>query len=128
MTVYCCGDYMKKLVEVGILFDFYGKLLTKKQYQAIDLYYINDYSLAEIGEIMFITRQAVFDTLKRAEQKLYDYEKKLGLVNKFNESQDNIKKILTISKELEGFGIENNEPKVIDKAKSIEVIIGEILD
>ena len=41
---------IEKLVQVGILFDFYGNLLTKKQYLAIDLYYINDLSLAEIGE------------------------------------------------------------------------------
>ncbi len=41
---------IEKMVEVGILFDFYGKLLTKKQYEAIKLYYEDDLSLAEIGE------------------------------------------------------------------------------
>jgi len=118
---------VEKIVEVGILFDYYGKLLSKKQYQAVELYYINDFSLAEIGELMLITRQGVFDTLKRAEQKLYDYEKTLGLVKKIDESQDNIKRILDISKELIEYGLNNNDKTIISKAKSIEDIISEIL-
>lgn len=56
---------MIKIVEIGMLFDFYGKLLSEKQYQVVELYYIHDLSLTEIGEELSITRQGVFDTLKR---------------------------------------------------------------
>ena len=88
---------MEKLVEIGGLFDFYGKLLTEKQYLAIQLYYLEDLSLAEIGDEMNVSRQGIFDLLKRAEQNLYEYEDKLGLVNKFEFSCKNIKDIMKIS-------------------------------
>ena len=77
---------VEKVVEVGILFDFYGKLLSSRQLGVIELFYIHDLSLAEIGEELDITRQAVYDTLKRAERKLYNYEKNLNLVNDFKKN------------------------------------------
>lgn len=89
-----------KLVEIGILFDFYGKLLSDRQYSAINFYYIHDLSLAEIGEELNITRQGVFDTLKRGEQNLYKYEKKLKLIEKFHSNHLNIKKIIGYSNEI----------------------------
>lgn len=119
---------MEKLVEIGILFDFYGKLLSEKQYQAIELYYIYDLSLAEIGEEMDITRQGVFDTLKRSEQKLYRYEEKLGLIKKFNKSHDAIREIIDISNKLEEYGKDNKLEIVYDKAHKIKEIGMEILD
>ena len=60
---------VEKVVEVGVLFDFYGKLLSARQLSVIELFYIYDLSLAEIGEELNITRQAVYDTLKRADRK-----------------------------------------------------------
>jgi len=119
---------MEKLVEIGILFDFYGKLLSEKQFQAIELYYIHDLSLAEIGEELNITRQGVFDTLKRSEQKLYHYEEILGLVDKFNKSHETIRDILKVAKELQDYGIKNNIDIIYKKAHEIEEIGLEILD
>ncbi len=119
---------MIKLVEIGILFDFYGKLLSEKQYQAVELYYIHDLSLAEIGEELNITRQGVFDTLKRSEQKLYHYEEILGLVEKFNKSHNTIREILKITKELQVYGKENSNKFIKDKAREIEEIGLEILE
>ena len=88
---------VEKLVEIGSLFDFYGKLLSEKQYLVIELYYINDLSLTEIGDELGVTRQGIFDLLKRAEQNLYKYEEKLGLVNKFYSKDTNIRNIINIS-------------------------------
>ena len=119
---------MEKLVEVGILFDFYGKLLSDRQYQAIELYYIHDLSLSEIGEELNITRQGVFDTLKRSEQKLYHYEEILGLVEKFNKSHDTIRKIIVVAKELQNYGENNDNDIIYNKAHLIEKIGLEILD
>lgn len=119
---------MEKLVEVGILFDFYGKLLSKKQFLAIELYYIHDLSLAEIGNELGITRQGVYDILKRAEEKLYKYEKKLGLVEKFFSSHNDIKKIIDISINIMELAQKNNLGEIYDKSLKINKISKKILN
>ena len=91
---------VEKVVEIGILFDFYGKLLSPRQISVIELFYIHDLSLAEIGEELDITRQGVYDTLKRAEKKLYEYEENLGLVYEFKKNTLAIKSIIEISKDI----------------------------
>jgi predicted DNA-binding protein YlxM (UPF0122 family) len=73
----------EKIVEIGLLFDFYGKLLSSRQFQAIELYYIHDLTLTEIGEQLEISRQGAYDLVKRAESVLYKYEYTLGLVKRF---------------------------------------------
>ena len=85
---------MDKLTIMSILIDFYGKLLTSKQYEIMDLYYNNDYSLAEISENLGISRQGVFDSLKRSQKVLETYENKLQLLEKFNKQKRNIKEVL----------------------------------
>ena len=74
---------MEKNVEVSLLFDFYGELLKPSCRQAIDLYYNEDLSLAEIAAQTGITRQGVRDSIKRSEEKLFELEKKLGLFKRF---------------------------------------------
>lgn len=79
---------LKRTNRVNLLFDFYGPLLTFKQGEVIKLYYIEDYSLAEIAETLNISRQGVYDLLKRGEESLDRYEKKLGLLNKFKDYRE----------------------------------------
>lgn len=117
-----------KLVEIGILFDFYGKLLSDSQYEIIELYYIHDLSLAEIGEELGISRQAVYDTLKRAEHKLYEYEDILGLVNKFKFNKKEISKIAIIIDEIEKESKNIDNDKIIKKAKELKEIIRRLID
>ena len=119
---------VEKLVEVGILFDFYGKLLSKKQFLAIELYYIHDLSLAEIGDELGITRQGVYDTLKRAEEKLYKYEKNLRLVEKFYNSHDGIRKIINISEEIMEIAEKSNMEDIYRKSFKISEISQKILN
>lgn len=119
---------MEKLVKIGILYDFYGKLLTEKQLQVIELYYIYDLSLTEIGEELDITKQGVSDTLKRAERKLLKYEDTLGLVKKFRSSHNKIKEILTLCNELKSISVEENLVDVGNKAKKIEKLCLDILE
>lgn len=119
---------VEKLVEVGILYDFYGKLLSDRQYLAIELYYIHDLSLAEIGEELSISRQSVFDTLKRAENKLYEYEEVLGLVNKFNNRQRDIENILKINNEIYEIAKCSNDTKIEEKSQMIFELVNKILD
>ncbi len=75
-----------KVIEMSMLYDFYGQLLTDKQRDVMQLHYEDDYSLSEIGEILAISRQAVHDAIKKAEKSLKDYEEKLKLLQKFNET------------------------------------------
>ncbi|MDD3839640.1 MAG: putative DNA-binding protein [Clostridia bacterium] len=84
---------MDKLGKISMLYDFYGELLTANQKNIIDLYYNYDLSLAEISENFSISRQAVFDTLKRAENLLCQYEDKLKIAGKYIERQKIIKDI-----------------------------------
>lgn len=67
----------------GILYDYYGDLLKDNQENIIDMYYNLDYSLSEIAEEMNISRQGVYDALKRAEKSLADYEEKMKLHEKY---------------------------------------------
>lgn len=119
---------VEKLVEVGILYDFYGKLLSERQYLAIELYYIHDLSLAEIGEELNISRQSVFDTLKRAENKLYEYEDILGLVEKFNSRHKDIQEILKINNDIHSISIISNNIEIQEKSNRILELGNKILD
>ena len=71
---------MEKSVHVSMLLEMYGKLLTDKQQDVIDLYYNQNLSLSEIAEELNITRQGVRKSLIDAENRLFDVEEKLGLL------------------------------------------------
>jgi len=85
---------MDKKVEVSMLCQLYGKLLTKKQYEFIDDYYNNDLSLSEIAENNEITRQAVRDIIKKGEKKLFKYEEKLEVMKRTLNQEKRINKVL----------------------------------
>lgn len=101
----------KKIVEINILYDFYGFLLSEKQQRIIEMYYLEDLTLSEIGENLNISRQAVHDTLKRSEKSLYGYEEKLELIGKFNENKECANQIMQKILDLEKSGIDKNEIK-----------------
>lgn len=79
-----------KSYEDAILFDFYGNLLTEKMQTALDYYLNEDLSLAEIAQTTNISRQGVYDTIRRAQKLLKEYEQKLGLAQRFNARTDKI--------------------------------------
>lgn len=70
-------------LELCLLFDFYGEMLTDKQRELFDLYYNEDLSLSEIAEHAGITRQGVRDAVVRAEHTLTALEDKLHLVSRY---------------------------------------------
>lgn len=73
---------LAKIIRIGRLYDIYRELLTDKQADFIDLYYNHDLSLGEIAKNYNISRQSVYDTIKKSENLLEDYEKKLKLYDK----------------------------------------------
>lgn len=74
---------MEKIVTQGLLYDFYGELLTEHQKEVYEDFVYNDYSVSEIAESYGISRQAASDLLKRCGKILEGYEEKLGLVSRF---------------------------------------------
>lgn len=122
------GDKMiNRLVEISILFDFYGKLLSERQYSAIELYYMHDLSLSEIGEELNISRQGVYDTLKRAEDKLFEYESVLGLVNKFNRNREEIEILYDLTDEIEKEGKRIKNKEILTKVKRLKAVLERIM-
>ena len=85
---------MDKKIEVSILCQIYGKLLTEKQYNFIDDYYNNDLSLSEIADNYGITRQAARDNIKKGENKLFEYEEKLGIMKTTLKNEKTIEEVL----------------------------------
>lgn len=108
---------IEKILEISLLYDFYGQMLTERQRSIIDLYYSNDFSLGEISESMNISRQAVYDILKRSEKLLHRYEERLLLIEKFMKQRERINEAYKL---LDSLG----ENEKIDRIKSI---LGELL-
>ncbi len=74
---------MEKIVEQGILYDFYGPLLTEHQRKIYELAVYENLSLMEIAESEGISKQAVHDLLRRATSQMRTYEERLGMIGRF---------------------------------------------
>src|SRR5690606_1157852 len=85
---------LEKTTRINLLYDYYQNLLTEKQRNYIELYYHEDFSLAEIAEQFKVTRQAVFEQIKRAEQLLEEYESQLHLLAKHEKRERLFQQIL----------------------------------
>ena len=91
-----------KPLEMCLLFDFYGEMLTDKQKEVFDLYYNEDLSLAEIAEQLGVSRQGVWDNIRRAETAMEDIEAKTGLLRRFEENRRELESLLTRLEALTG--------------------------
>lgn len=90
---------LEKTKRVNDLIDLYGSLLTNNQLNIIELYYMEDLSLKEIAEELNISRNAVFDSLKRSVNILEEYESKLNLLIKEEIKKALLENIDKLSKE-----------------------------
>ncbi len=84
----------EKDLEIGLLLDFYGELLSDSRREAAELYYNNDLSLAEIAENIGITRQGVRDSITKAREQVISFEAKLGLAAKFRAIENTLHEII----------------------------------
>lgn len=73
----------EKDLKIGLLLDFYGDILDERKHEVLQMYYNEDFSLAEISQLVGISRQGVRDLVKRASADLLFYEEKLGLYEHF---------------------------------------------
>ena len=92
---------MAKDLNITILLDVYGQLLTEKQRFAIDMYYNEDLSLAEIAEEIDISRQGVRESIKQGEKHLLEYEEQLGVVKRFKNISAQLEELDTLLKEVD---------------------------
>ncbi|HJF31521.1 MAG TPA: putative DNA-binding protein [Sporosarcina psychrophila] len=93
---------LAKTTRINFLFDFYQSLLTDKQRLYMQLYYLEDLSLGEIAGEYGVSRQAVYDNVRRTEAMLEDYEEKLNLFSEFQkraEIVDYLEQLITDSDE-----------------------------
>lgn len=84
---------MEKIVEQGLLYDFYGELLTEHQRQIYEDAVFQDMSLSELAEEHGISRQGIHDLIKRCDKQLKAYEEKLGLLARFSRIKEMVKEI-----------------------------------
>lgn len=110
---------MEKIVRQALLYDFYGELLTEHQKSIYSDIVLNDLSYSEVAKAEGISRQGVYDLVKRCDKILEDYESKLLLVAKFLKTNDRISRIHDLAGELLQM-TENEELK--DKITEIETI------
>ena len=89
---------LEKSIRLCLLNDFYGNLLTQNQQAVLDSYLNYNMPLTEISQSLNITRQAVLDTIKKATAKLEDFEKKLGMLEKYLKQTEIVKNAKNIDK------------------------------
>lgn len=113
-----------KMIEISMLYDFYGQLLTAKQQEILKLYHEDNYSLSEIAEEFEISRQGVHDAVKKAEKALHEYESKLGLVSKFIATEE---AVTAIDSEMDRLLLDNSDnDQLTARLQHIKTIIDKI--
>ena len=116
---------MEKIVRQALLFDFYGELLTEHQRKVYTDVISEDMSYSEIAEEYNISRQGVFDLVRRCEKILLDYDEKLKLVEKFSKARESIK---DISDTMAVLKAKSTDPELSGLIEHIEKKTEEILE
>ena len=118
------SEIMEKIVRQGLLYDFYGELLTEHQRQVYEAVVYENLSLAEIAAEQGISRQGVHDIVKRCDKMLLEYEEKLQLVAKFMKIQKQVQEIVRISEVYEKNGSEDKS----EYCRKVRQLSAEILE
>ena len=119
---------MSKNLDITLLLDFYGDMLTDKQRSFISYYYNDDLSLSEIAADEGITRQGVRDAIKRAETQLVAMEERLGLVARFENMKVGLSEIIEYAEEIAIYNRKNSlSMEVNDSTAKIKAIAQTLL-
>ncbi len=102
---------MEKIFEQGLLYDFYGELLTPHQRSIYEDAVFNDMSLGEIAEERGISRQGVHDLIKRCDKILQGYESKLHLVARFAKAKEAVREIVELT-QAESTGVQERMARI----------------
>ncbi len=121
---------MAKNMQVPLLLDLYGEMLTEKQRDFLDLYYNEDLSLSEIAENEGITRQGVRDAIKRAETQLFDMESKLRFRERFDDLVKGLDEISKCADEIFNYNLNHSLSREINensaRIKSLAEYLSEV--
>lgn len=109
-------------LEMTLLFDYYGELLTQRQRMCFDLRHNQDLSLGEIAEELQVSRQGVHDNLSRAEALLRNMEEKTGCVRRDLKMRKGILRIREAAQQLS----KSDDPKVVQLSGQILSAVGDI--
>lgn len=120
------GIDMNKTLRKNMLFDFYGCLLTERQQEIYQMYFTQDMSLGEIAEQLDISRQAVYDIIKRSSLIMEDFEAKLKLLEKYMRQQKMYDYVLDQLSELAALFKANNHIEEITKISQIKTTLEKI--
>ncbi len=107
-----------QIFEISLLLDIYGQLLTDRQFEIMDMYYNNDYSLGETAENLDISRQAVNDSIKKSIKLLNGYESKLGLLKRHLEEQQALKEIDDELARIKSAKLDNETVTILEQARN----------
>ncbi|MCR5791800.1 MAG: DNA-binding protein [Lachnospiraceae bacterium] len=110
-------DTLAHIVELSLLYDFYGALLKENKREIFEDYVLNDYSLGEISKERGISRQGVYDTVKRCTKELTQYEEKLNLIEKFAKIKKDVGRIHYLLEEIQKDSLISDDSK-----KNLDVI------
>jgi len=115
LQLFCGEECLVKMesFEMIMLIDFYGQLLTENQLACLDMYYNDDMSYAEIADELDISRQGVFDFVKRGRMALEEYEEKLGLVKRFIETKEQIAAVQSDLKKIDGSRLSSEDSELL---------------
>lgn len=116
-------ESMDKKMRLGDLYDHYGKLLTPKQQEILDQYCMEDLSLAEISENLEISRQAVFDTVRKVERQLEELEGSLNLLERHRKRKDLLDEALALTQRLD-----RELPAQRNELSRLRALITEVLE
>lgn len=105
---------MERIVEQGLLYDFYGELLTEHQRKIYEDVVYNDLSLTEIAQENGISRQGVHDLVRRCNHLLQEYEDKLHLVDRFMRIRSRVEQLKQLTNDSE-----MNKDKLIEEIESL---------
>ncbi len=116
---------MDKVYEISLLLDFYGQMLTSRQKVILEMHYNDDLSFGEIAENLDISRQGVYDNIKRGKAVLTELENKLGLVRKFSLQRKKSMELLEVIKDFDYRGLDEKNKEIL---RRIENGINEIMN
>lgn len=108
---------MDEVYTISLLLDFYGQMVTKRQYEILDLHYNSDYSLGEIAQELNISRQGVFDNIKRGKTALFEMEQKLGLIGRFIKQKEKALEILKFLESIDSTVLSSQDMAGLDEAR-----------
>ena len=116
---------MEKIFEQGLLYDFYGELLTEHQRRIYEDAVYNDLSLGEIAAEAGISRQGVHDLIKRCDKILAEYESKLHLMERFAKARKTVNDMIQKAEEIQG---RNPSKEVLTDIETIKELGKELLE